>query len=204
MSNQNQTACHLCDVSNADAGLRATIGDEGECICPSGTILTEYDIFGNIWTEDVTGADGTVSKVKVIKCRKCEENEYSGPAKRPNWECKTCMDPNMEFKETTCVCKDGFKSAGDTCISDAQAKKLSDDGFAEDGFEFKVEYNNVRQVGRSGSTTEAFTSDVFKHYYYQSAIGCREYEDQRMCQILANLCVLNLYNEGTVACKLFQ
>ena len=25
-----------------------------------------------------------------------------------------------------------------------------------------------------------------------------------MCQILANLCVLNLYNERTVACKLFQ
>ena len=67
-----------------------------------------------------------------------------------------------------------------------------------------MEYNNVKQVGRSGSTTEALISDVFKHYYFQSAVGCREYNDQRMCQILANLCVLNLYNERTIACKLFK
>ena len=67
-----------------------------------------------------------------------------------------------------------------------------------------MEYNNVQQVGRDGSSTEAFTSDVFKHYYFQSAVGCRENNDQRMCQVLANLCVLQLYNERTIACKLFR
>ena len=142
--------------------------------------------------------------MKTIKCRKCAENEYSGPVKKANWQCKTCPDPNMEFRETTCVCREEFKTAGDACISNEQAKSLSDDGFAEDGLEFKVEYNNVKQVGRSGSSTEALISDVFKHYYYQSAVGCRDYDDQRMCQILANLCVLNLYNERTIACKLFK
>lgn len=62
----------------------------------------------------------------------------------------------------------------------------------------------MRQVGRSGSTTEAFTSDVFKHYYKQSAIGCRDNKDLKMCQVLANLCVLNLYSEATFPCKLFR
>ena len=114
----------------------------------------------------MTNAAGTVETVKLIKCLPCDANEYSGPAIRANWECKTCPDINQEFKETQCVCKNGFRAAGISCISDAQATKLNDDGYAEDGLEFKVEYNNVKQVGRSGSTTEALISDVFKHYYY--------------------------------------
>ena len=168
-------------------------------MCPFGTIAVEYDDLGNPITSTSNGED-----VKTIACRKCDDDEYSGPATRSNWQCKTCPDPNMEFVETTCVCKEGFKSAGASCISNEQEDKLRSDGFTDNGLEFKVEYNNVRQVGRSGSSTEAFTSDVFKYYYFQSAVGCRENNDQRMCQVLANLCVLNLYNERTMACKLFK
>lgn len=54
---------------------------------------------------------------------------------------------------------------------------------------------------------EPFTvaeSNLFKHFYLQSAIGCKNYQNIQDCQVLANLCVLQLYNEQTIVCNLFQ
>ena len=67
-----------------------------------------------------------------------------------------------------------------------------------------MQYNNVHQLGRDEVTTVAETSDVFVQFYYQSAVGCKYEKDQKQCQVLANLCVLQLYNEWTQACLLFK
>lgn len=52
--------------------------------------------------------------------------------------------------------------------------------------------------------TQSLPSGVLNYYYSQAVIGCQTYKDPKQCQTLANLCVLNLYNQGTASCKQFQ
>jgi hypothetical protein len=48
------------------------------------------------------------------------------------------------------------------------------------------------------------SSDVFSQFYAESAAGCKLNQDPKQCQVLANLCVLKLYNESSLECKLFR
>ena len=43
-----------------------------------------------------------------------------------------------------------------------------------------------------------------QYYYLDAAVGCTKFKDVKKCQLLANLCVLQLYNEDAVACKLYK
>jgi hypothetical protein len=47
-------------------------------------------------------------------------------------------------------------------------------------------------------------SDVFEQFYVDAAVGCKYENSPQACQTLANLCVLQLYNEQTTACQLFK
>lgn len=54
-----------------------------------------------------------------------------------------------------------------------------------------------------GSVT-VMISDTFDYLYYDAAVGCEVYFNPKKCQTLANLCVLQLYNERTLVCELFE
>lgn len=43
-----------------------------------------------------------------------------------------------------------------------------------------------------------------QHYYLDAAVGCAEFKDVQKCQLLANLCVLQLYNTASVVCSLYR
>jgi len=47
-------------------------------------------------------------------------------------------------------------------------------------------------------------SDTFSYLYNDAAVGCNVYQDPQKCQMLANLCVLQLYYERAIVCQLFQ
>lgn len=47
-------------------------------------------------------------------------------------------------------------------------------------------------------------SDIFRQFYVPAAIGCKYKSDPKSCQTLANLCIMQLYNERTVACRLLK
>ena len=167
-------------------------------MCAEGFITVELDKLGFRFTDAATSA-------KMIRCEACPTNEYKGPAIKSIWQCEACPDPAMIYTSgNTCECGEGYIRGGDSCVTVEQRTELIGDGFIENSLEFKVEYNNVKQLDRDGSQTIAQYSDVFDYFYLQSAVGCRFNDDQRMCQVLANLCVLQLYNEKTLACKLVR
>jgi len=43
-----------------------------------------------------------------------------------------------------------------------------------------------------------------KDYFLSAALGCKEFKDPQSCQLLANLCVLNLYSDIATPCKLLS
>ena len=86
----------------------------------------------------------------------------------------------MVFVGAKCACpQDGYVTSGDACVSTADLDRLTNDGFVVDGEEFKVQYNNLVRVDDEGASGESSApdSDVFKHFYLQSAVRCKYYDD---------------------------
>ena len=55
-----------------------------------------------------------------------------------------------------------------------------------------------------GEGSHELTSDAFTYYYLLAARDCSLYKSIDGCQRLANLCVLQLYNDETTVCKLYR
>ena len=47
-------------------------------------------------------------------------------------------------------------------------------------------------------------SDTIQYFYLKSAFKCMKEQDIKSCQILANICVLQLYDLQTVPCQLYK
>lgn len=67
-----------------------------------------------------------------------------------------------------------------------------------------ITYHDI--VNSQGRTGEPVTveSDVMSQFYFHSAIACKYHDDNQACQALMNLCILQLYNEQTLACLMFK
>ena len=62
-----------------------------------------------------------------------------------------------------------------------------------------LEADNIR-VRPSGE----FTSDVFSTHFVDAAVGCITQKNPTKCQVLANLCVLQMYDSSSAACIIFN
>ena len=110
-----------------------------------------------------------------------------------------------------CECSDGWVSAGSTCVSKASLENLETAGGGEKYYEsgsnkhYKVTYYNLIDAeGEVEESPETIESAVYRELYLASAIGCLDDGSPQACQTLANLCVLQLYDETTAACRFFK
>jgi hypothetical protein len=106
-----------------------------------------------------------------------------------------------------CECSDGWVSAGSTCVSKESSEKLENErgGVYYSDAKYKVTYYNLIDAeGEVEESPETIDSAVYRELYIASAIGCLDDGNPQACQTLANLCVLQLYDETTAACMLFK
>jgi len=105
-----------------------------------------------------------------------------------------------------CICPPNFTQSGlGRCVASADVSSMQLSGYLGD-VAYAVTYYSAQDatgqpLGRNITVAE---SNLFKRFYLKSAIGCRMYQNLQDCQVLANLCVMQLYDEQTIACKLFQ
>lgn len=144
--------------------------------------------------------------------------------------CQQCPHPAMVVSNNRCVCSlptessptwtavgvEGYEG-GITCVLTEELSFANLNRFAE------VDYAYVEIPFKDGSTvpfeesrtgrSEGFQSYtvreslVFEHYFHQAAVNCRYYRsaaDVPSCQALANLCVLQMYNNEAPACQLID
>jgi hypothetical protein len=93
--------------------------------------------------------------------------------------------------------------AGKTdCVRQSDKTLLLADSSYDAATVNRVIYRNIVNPDGSISDPVSLQSDVFVQFYLESAVGCYYNDDPEKCQILANLCVLQLYDLTTNACKL--
>lgn len=103
-----------------------------------------------------------------------------------------------------CKCPtDRFYQSGDTCVETTAKDSIDALGFSQ-SFASSMTYESLINQNDDLSRLVLNNLDTFNYYYYDAAVGCRQYGDPTKCQVLANLCVLQLYNEQDVSCRLFK
>ena len=156
----------------------------GQCTCPVGSVMKQT----NTTAENLAFS---------LSCEQCAPGTYPGPG---FWECKTCPDPAMEYKlsgtKYECMCKDGYLTAGDFCVSNADYTALQGEINGPLSATNQVYFRNLL----SDSSPVLITSQTISKYFSLSAIGCWKYGDNKSCQSLVNLCVLNLYDMNRGPC----
>jgi meckelin len=68
----------------------------------------------------------------------------------------------------------------------------------------QITYNSVIKDNGDLSSQTVTQSDTFKYFFYKAAIGCSKDNDPTMCQVLSNLCVLQLYSEKETVCSFYR
>jgi hypothetical protein len=140
------------------------------------------------------------------ECFKCADNTYPGPP-LPVYNCKACPDGQTYDKTSTpwkCSCVlSNQVAAGDECLP------LSDSQIITNLYPVIVAksltFNNIETADSNvDSALTIANSDTIEFLYLKSAYHCISNLEAKSCQVLANLCVLQLYDQNNPICKLYQ
>lgn len=175
-----------CD---ADAQFNGNLHD---CTCPNLHWVAERDPETGVFYDRK-------------KCLPCEEAAFQGPWQdRAVTECQVCPVKGQWYdfinqKIATCVCRKSstpaYTTAGDTCIEENVVNEYS---YSPDSAK-SVTYTAIETYSNGSwqTTSISTTSGSIDYYYLKAAVGCKKWKRPKDCQTLANICVLQLYNEGT-------
>jgi len=189
----DRSGCAACDGTTNVMGVSP--GQELDCICnTAGHVLVETDIVGN--------------KLAIKECKPCPTGQQAVTATQiiagktyqgDRSTCAACPSPHMSMlTANTCTCDALYTLVGDdrygplSCI------------WADNAAEFKTVENSAVRVRYDKDTV--VNSLTFTHYFVKAAAECKYFggaSDAYQCQILANLCVLQLFDRSTPACQIF-
>ena len=146
-----------------------------------------------------TFEEGGFREVKL--CFSCGSLErYPGPGVN---QCETCPAFGMTRSTVTfqCECATSFVTAGDICIDSTEVAVIENEFSSETAANvIYLSHETSDDVG----THSLSSSDTFEYYYLKSGYNCRQHKSLQDCQCLANLCVLQLYNQDTTVCQLYN
>jgi hypothetical protein len=123
--------------------------------------------------------------------------------------CASCPDPNMFFDtDYNCVCDSemGFTPVGEPSVGPQGCIKYLPS--IQNDYQ-RVSFNSVQDPKDSSHVVKVTVdSIVFSHHYLRAASECEYFRSVRSigfaaCQTLANLCVMQLFDPETSACRQF-
>lgn len=136
------------------------------------------------------------------ECVACASfNYFTGPGSHV---CEACPYPDIMERDVDtyeCLCITGYIQSAGSCVKSADITDIISQYPLENAR--TVVYNFVEtNSGLSKVTLQA--SDTFSHFYIKSLRDCSNTQQIEACQNLANLCVLQLYNEETAICQVYK
>eukprot|EP00981_Chlorochromonas_danica_P008890 scaffold2338_cov184-Ochromonas_danica.AAC.1 len=187
----DNSGCVGCDSTTT--GLQASTGD---CACASGKVLIERDVVGNKLTNKTCLSCPTGTLV-VTSDTVIAGKSYTGS----RYQCQSCPDPLMTMSLVngvySCKCPTGYTITGVSGIGEQSCILTT----LASSFLSLVTTASAVSYSQSGITVNSLT---IQHYYVSAVSYCTFYGkalDSTYCQILANLCVLQLYDQSTIPCS---
>uniref|UniRef100_A0A671MD16 Meckelin-like n=1 Tax=Sinocyclocheilus anshuiensis TaxID=1608454 RepID=A0A671MD16_9TELE len=185
VSNGASITCQQCPDANQGVTqdgygcihCPGSVGDNGKCQCPKGSVLVEREWNGNPLNE--------------AQCEACNATEpaFSAPDMTGN-RCVRCEDSFINSSQS-CVCG---TSNIQVRISDIWCICL------HLHWSGKLECICVTQA-------LSVTSLWFSSFMYSSAAACLLFSNRTACQSLGNMCVMNMHSSSTInndACGLYN
>eukprot|EP00658_Telonema_sp_P-2_P026901 TRINITY_DN2089_c0_g1_i7.p1 TRINITY_DN2089_c0_g1~~TRINITY_DN2089_c0_g1_i7.p1 ORF type:complete len:928 (-),score=164.55 TRINITY_DN2089_c0_g1_i7:556-3339(-) len=169
--------CMTCDSTTTgfDTSTR-------ECTCATGGLVET----------DQAGVTRTYKS-----CVTCTAGSYlSGGV------CLPCNDPLMQASTSTCACNSSYTQVNGATYNDGVCLHTATTTDMQTNYPastaYTVTYPNV--VSAAGTTTSSVTSAVLERWFYEAAVKCTREAGVQWCQMLANMCVLQMYLESSAAC----
>ena len=119
-------------------------------------------------------------------------------------------DDKIDPPNMVCICdaRNNWVKAADTCLRADIAEEFTaaDSEFAVSRAN-QISYGSIETQSSDGTWTlspNTHNSGTIQHYYLDAAVGCTEFKDVQKCQLLANLCLLAMYNTNNEVCALYK
>jgi hypothetical protein len=166
----------------------------GECVCSQGYFIQENDLL--------------VSDIPLPqkKCVECPKETFPGP-EGPVYQCKACgygkiYDKNRNPWE--CICDmTSFITAGDICLPINESIFLTTNYPINTAKSISMNYAETADPLQD-STISVSSSDTLDFLYLKSGYKCLKESNIESCNALANICVLQMYDQNNPACKLYN
>ncbi len=167
--------------------------ETGECDCPENHAILEKNITTN-----------TYFNTKI--CELCPEGTFPGPT-GPVYACEACSKGKVydtNLNPWACTCNKTITiEAGDYCVP-IQGSQLITSTYPPN-IAKSLQFGNLENIdkGVDGVVTIA-NSDTFDQLYLKNGYECLQNINAKSCQVLANLCVLQMYDYESQACRLYN
>ena len=171
-----QSVCIGCDAGQVD--------QQSNCGCASGKYLQEYDDSGT----------------RKLRCVNCPKGYYTLANKTPVYYCLKC--PLTGQTATNGVCSCGSLSSQSTFCVDTTDYSTTTSSY-NPATSTSVTYDPV-ETGSGTTTGTVSSSDTFGYLLPEALYKCLKYQDSKQCNILANLCVYQMYKETEAPCLAFK
>eukprot|EP00357_Protocruzia_adherens_P001519 CAMPEP_0115006268 /NCGR_PEP_ID=MMETSP0216-20121206/20393_1 /TAXON_ID=223996 /ORGANISM="Protocruzia adherens, Strain Boccale" /LENGTH=912 /DNA_ID=CAMNT_0002372807 /DNA_START=188 /DNA_END=2923 /DNA_ORIENTATION=- len=184
------SACFQCDGTTT--GFSTSIND---CSCGPLQKLVE-----------VVNGD-----TRTKRCEDCVSNEVGGKDTTDSreyftsgvYDCVACPPgQNIPTGQTACQCDTTDVDAGAFCFNAGNNANANLMNTIVAGNAAQVQYRSLDVDG--SITSRRLTSAVIQDKYLEAISGCALYDRLENCQMLANLCVLHLGDEDSVACENYK
>ena len=189
----DRSACTSCDLSTSTMDFSPAAL---ECICSTpGHVLVETDNAGIKLAQKTCKACPTGQQA-IVSDKIIAGSFYAADSTK----CRSCPSPHMSMSALfVCTCDAGYEMTGHVQVG-SQSCIASN---------IAAEFKNVetKSVVVHYDSQLSVASLTLTHYFVKAAAECKYYggpQDSRACQILANLCVLQLYDTSAGACAAFQ
>jgi hypothetical protein len=141
----------------------------------------------------------------LISCRPCPYNQFA-VAKVTSGVCIQCPHPRQKYQlisglyECSCTGDTYYVDlqGTNTCVLSSQANI-----FQNLETDYYVAYNDIEGLGSSISAAKV-KSNYFSNYFLQAYYQCSALLSNVYCQQLANMCVLNMYDNNNAICQAFK
>lgn len=190
---QKLTTCTSC-------GTGYTFGpDRTKCYEGSSTVTAVNDVPACT----VDNYIPYLTSAGTVNCRECPYGQYA-IKQVTTGSCVKCPHPRQQYVSVNgqykCTCSADTEyqdlDGTTTCILKTDTSKLTE--YSPDVY---INYRQVERPGTKSLSSAKVQSPFFSYYYKEAYYKCLVNLNITACQVLANMCVLNMYSQDSTMCK---